>query len=128
MKTTIFTLFLMLIIPLAYAQSDGDSRLHSKGQYYEGTINKNLKIQMYLEYKGDEGNRAVYEGWYYYESQGSNNKIQLKGIYFSAQFILDKTVNGKSTGQFRFFPADESYQGEWIGENGKTFAVELKEK
>lgn len=120
MKKSILTIFFLAVLQFAQAQSTG--------QYYEGTINGNLKIQMYLEYKGEEASRSVYEGWYYYESQGSSKKIQLKGIYFSAQFIIDESVNGKSTGQFRLFPADEDYRGEWTGENAKTYPVVLKEK
>lgn len=127
MKKITFTIIFLLLITLAQL-----TKAQSKGQYYEGTINGNLKIQMYLEYKGEEEmggmTRSVYEGWYYYESQGSHKKIKLKGLYFSAQFILDEEVNGKSTGQFTLFPADESYQGEWTSPKGKTYPVKLKEK
>lgn len=121
----LFLTFLLLsFMPiLAFAQ----------GEYLEGSISGNLKIQMYLEFVGEEtlasgAKRAIYEGWYYYESQGANNKITLSGMYFSTQFYLTEEVNGQVTGYFNLFPADESYQGEWESPNGETYPVILKPK
>lgn len=117
-------LFIFCVVPLS---------TFAQGEYLEGTINGSLKIQMYLEFVGEEtlasgAKRTIYEGWYYYESQGANNKITLSGMYFSTQFYLTEEVNEQVTGYFNLFPADETYQGEWENPDGKIYPVVLKPK
>lgn len=100
------------------------------GTSWEGTINGNLKIQMYLEFVGMQPDNKIqnFEGWYYYESQGSSNKIKLKGTAYMNTFNLEEITNGRKTGDFSFSPSGGYFQGTWKSTNGKTFPVKLKMK
>lgn len=100
-----------------------------KGTYWEGYINGNLKIQMYLKSVGTEGKLQKFEGWYYYESQGSSHKIKLKGTSYMNAFNLKEFVNGKKTAEIKL----DSFEGVWLtgqwkGTNGKTFPIKIKSK
>jgi len=127
--TKILLLFLLIIA------SNQTLKAQEDGLYYEGTINGNLKIQMYLEYTGKENigegmTQALYEGWYYYESQGPQNKLTLTGGHFQTTFALSEKYDGQVTGYFDLsFNAQAGLEGTWRSQNGaKTFPVVLKAK
>jgi len=106
------------------------TRIGDIDTYWEGTINGNLKIQMFLKMIG----RNDCEGWYYYESQGSKHKIKLKGSFDMKTFYintltLEEFVNGKKTGDVKLESTEGIwYIGQWKGTNGKTFPIKIKEK
>lgn len=100
-----------------------------EGTYWEGYINGNLKIQMYLNFVGNEGKIQKFEGWYYYESQGSKHKIKLKGTSYMNVFNLKEFVNGKKTGEIKLDSSEGMWlTGQWKGANGKTFPIKIKGK
>jgi len=108
-------------------------KAQDEGVYYEGTINGNLKIQMYLEHIGEQGSgggSSFYEGWYYYESQGKANKLSLEGMYSHSLFYITEEYNEQVTGSFELrFDGEGGYQGTWTDASGnKSFPVVLKMK
>jgi len=129
-----FTKILLFTFLLIIA-SNQILKAQSKGFYYEGTINGNLEIEMYLEYKGEDElasgmTRSLYEGWYYYKSQGESNKLTLTGMYFSAQFYLTEEYEGQVTGYFDLSPnGSGGYEGTWTAFSGdENFPVVLRKK
>ncbi|OJJ17544.1 hypothetical protein BKI52_27155 [marine bacterium AO1-C] len=105
------------------------------GKYnLSGSINGKLKVKMYIETsKGDDPGTTAYKGWYYYESQGPDKKIQLKGVVPGAG-IMDGEVkeftNGKHSGSFMIPSATDLSQGldcEWTDvAKSKALPVSLK--
>ncbi len=89
--------------------------------YYTGTIGSNMKITMYLEYytNGD------YRGWYYYHSQGSNNKLIIRGYndldgavrlseynkdnVLTADFKGSFKMNGEFAGKMYVYHSNKTY-------------------
>lgn len=89
--------------------------------YYTGTIGSNMKITMYLEYfsNGD------YRGWYYYHSQGSNNKLYIRGYndldgavrlseynkdnVLTADFRGSFKMNGEFSGKMYVYHSQKTY-------------------
>jgi len=127
--TKILFTFLLIIA------SNQTLKAQDEGVYYEGTINGNLEIEMYLEYKGKDELRSgmtlfIYEGWYYYKSQDKSNKLPLKGVYYSTQYYLNEGHGLQITGYFDLEPnGSGGFQGTWTAYNeDENFPVFLREK
>ncbi|TAF64779.1 MAG: hypothetical protein EAZ55_10245 [Cytophagales bacterium] len=97
---------------------------------YTGTINGNLAITMQLTFSPMEGYNNAYKitGWYYYNSQGSNKKLTVEGMWQMSNLLFSETVNGAGTGAFELKEeANGVLKGTWS--NGKsTLPVYLKAK
>ena len=84
----------------------------------------NYPVVMEIQVWGSGPN--IIGGYYYYKSQGSNNRISISddqnlqkgdGIYP----VLEESVNGKVTGTFHASHWDmKTMKGTWISANGKT--------
>jgi len=105
------------------------------GKYnLSGTINGKLKIKMYIETsKGDEPGTTAYKGWYYYESQGADKKIELKGVVPGAGIMdgeVQEFTNGKHSGSFMISAGTDLSEGlncEWTDvAKKKALSVSLK--
>ena len=89
--------------------------------YYTGTIGNNMKITMYLEYYSN----GDYRGWYYYHSQGSNNKLYIRGYNdlngtvrlseyaqgnkLTADFAGSFKMNGEFSGKMYVYHSQKTY-------------------
>lgn len=78
--------------------------------YYTGTIGNNMKITMYLEYYSN----GDYRGWYYYNKNGSRNKLALVGTtdYDGIVKLLEFNADGLLTAGFE---GSFNGRGEFIG-------------
>lgn len=66
--------------------------------YYSGIIGKNLGVTVYLEHYTN----GEYYGWYYYNKNGSNNKLRLEGrkCVDGTVELVEYTSNGQVTAAF----------------------------
>lgn len=78
--------------------------------YYTGTIGDNLKVTMYLE----RYSNGDYRGWYYYNKNGSRNKLALVGTtdYDGIVKLLEFNADGLLTAGFE---GSFNGRGEFIG-------------
>lgn len=78
--------------------------------YYTGTIGDNLKVTMYLE----RYSNGDYLGWYYYNKNGSRNKLALVGTtdYDGIVKLLEFNADGLLTAGFE---GSFNGRGEFIG-------------
>lgn len=128
MKKTITLLMLMMTImagaPNGYAETMETGTM-------EGTIGK-YKIKMKLTIDFDSHKVT---GWYYYQSKGSKNKIQLNGkitgdFIDDSKITLTETVGGKTTGTFSgdFWISavgNMGYSGTWASPQGKRLEFDV---
>ena len=98
-----------------------------------GTINKKLKVKMYLETTEKTAGEFIYKGWYYYDSQGPDKKIKLKGAISKNGIMpsyLDEFTEGKRSGSFVIpieVDLDKGLECFWNDpDNKNNFAVSLK--
>lgn len=97
-------------------------------QSYEldGVMNGKLKIKMFLTSKPDPEDKVttIFEGYYYYLSQGKGKKIDLKG-YSNARSVmameLNEVVGEKTFGKFMIegMPFGEEFTCTWVSADGK---------
>ncbi|MCU0445595.1 MAG: hypothetical protein MUE85_11830 [Microscillaceae bacterium] len=92
---------------------------------FDGLMNGKIKIKMFLTSKPNpEDKRTIlYEGYYYYLSQGKDKKIELKGVTNVFNFLqLDEVVGEKTFGKFMIeqaFTLDEEFTCTWISADDK---------
>jgi hypothetical protein len=93
--------------------------------YYTGTIGSNMKITMYLEYYSN----GDYRGWYYYHSQGSNNKLiirgynDLDGAVRLSEYNKDNVLTADFRGSFKM---NGEFSGKmYVHHSQKTYTFKL---
>jgi hypothetical protein len=97
-------------------------------QSYEldGVMNGKIKIKMFLTAKPDPEDKVttIFEGYYYYLSQGKDKKIDLKG-YSNGRSVmameLNEVVGEKTFGKFMIegLPFGEEFTCTWVSADGK---------
>lgn len=95
------------------------------GSHYTGVIGNNLYITAYIQVHSN----GSYTGWYYYNKNGANNKLELSGYKDDRGVVVLREYNnyGDQTG---YFEGTFNRNGEFIGimhviYNGKRYACRL---
>lgn len=101
---------------------------------YKGTIDGSLKVVMHLDTKTNPENKQelIVSGYYYYESSGEDNKIQLEGMHSYVGMIATRIAevkDGETFGTFVFEPGfqfGEELNGTWYSaDDSKELEVVL---
>ncbi len=119
MKKIMSILFLLMTLNLV-AQDEILSQ-----EYYEGVINNNVEISMYIEIGEDGCPRTYAKAIYKYKNNEKNKWILLKST-FSKQKKQFTFVEFHNTGILLLNKETNSLNGLWISPDGKKqFKVEL---
>ncbi|MEO1655753.1 MAG: hypothetical protein AAFU64_19580 [Bacteroidota bacterium] len=121
--------------PVLYREAK-EVDLSAKSYDYEGSIDAKLPIKMHLDLEPSTENPTVLmaNGYYYYESQGSDKKITLSGSLVDENSpmpgFLIEMADGKEYGRFVVDPGTDVSQGfscTFVSADGeKELEVELK--
>ncbi|GAB4402913.1 MAG: hypothetical protein OHK0053_27310 [Microscillaceae bacterium] len=105
----------------AEAPKDGEAQSYE----LDGVMDGKIKIKMHLSARPNPEDKktTLFEGYYYYLSQGKDKKIDLKGIANTMGFLpLEEVVDGKTFGKFMIdqsFNIGEGLECIWISADGK---------
>jgi hypothetical protein len=67
----------------------------------------------------------TFEGWYYYDKKGENNKIKIKGEFCGSSITFSEyNEKGVSTGDFSGLWGGTELDGHWTG-NNRTYEFHL---
>lgn len=121
---------LMVMIAILVGGEPAQAYTFTTGKMY-GAVG-NYSVTMVLTVNTSTGRVS---GWYYYDSKGSKNKIQLSGTMRGepmdgASMTLTETVKGKKTGTFKgsfwLSPSgSEGYNGTWSSPSGKRLEFDV---
>lgn len=127
MNKRLLTLFL-LISGIAYLAG-----IKAEKYAYPEMTGKIGNYPVVMQLYGDTNSSAL-TGWYYYKSQGSKNKISLRGNLRNSKASLTETVNGKTTGSFSgnlgctghgtYY--QYNFYGNWTSSKGKVLFFDLE--
>jgi hypothetical protein len=97
-----------------------------KSYEYDGVMNGKLKIKMFLTIKPNPEDKSItlFEGYYYYLSQGKDKKIALKGqrsIHSPMALVLNEVEGEKTFGKFMIegFEFSEELTCTWLSADDK---------
>ena len=117
-------IFPLLFLIFAFNLSAQDEIISQ--EYYEGVLNNNIEISLYLKVYEDGCPRTYVDAIYKYKSNKENNWILLSSV-FSLEKKQYTFVEYGNTGILLLKKGENKLTGMWISPDGKKqFQVELK--